>query len=265
MEVMEIRNIGTYFPVDADGYLINPASPDKIAEPWRALVDDVVTAYRRHYPETLVAVFVRGSVAKGTAIEDVSDVDTFAYVDLPEERISADWMDAAEAELLRAHPFAQGIELSVDPVCRKDEDRIMLLQSACVYGTDISHGMPRLRPGRDLAAHSLKLARRFGWLRSKLDRIEHDEAELKRGCVWLGKTLLRSGFELTMERSKTYTRDLYPCYETFSRYYPEKEPEMREVLRLTLNPVADRALLERLMDGLGAWLEEEAARVYPQA
>jgi uncharacterized protein len=73
---------------------------------------------------------------------------------------------------------------------------------------------------------------------------------------------LRSGFELTMNRSKRYTRDLYRCYETFAEYYPEKEPEMREVLCLALNPITNKEKLYELMTGLGGWLQEEARIQY---
>jgi len=71
------------------------------------------------------------------------------------------------------------------------------------------------------------------------------------------KGLLRVGFELTMERSQKYTRDLYRCYETFAEYYPEKEPEMREVLDLALNPTADKEKMKQIMENFGAWLLAE--------
>lgn len=256
---VKIQEIGAYFHIDQDGYLINPASIEKIQEEWKPLVEDIVSVYQQRLGDALHSVYIRGSVVKGGAIKGISDVDTFAYANLLREEIKTDWLDTAEKEVLNKYPFAQGIEFSIDPVTAAHEDRLMLMQSACIFGTDLTSTMPKLKPGKNMVVHALTLEKRYQWLRDKLETLE-DEEELRKGCLWLMKLFLRTGFELTMERSKTYTRDLYPCYKTFSEYYPEKESEMREVLKLALNPVADKEKLLFMMDGFGQWLEDEVEK-----
>lgn len=81
--------------------------------------------------------------------------------------------------------------------------------------------MPKLKVEKDLAIHSRNFHKRVDRYKERLAKEEVDE-ETKKSCVWFMKGLLRVGFEITMERSQKYTRDLYRCYETFSEYYPEK-------------------------------------------
>ena len=43
-----------------------------------------------------------------------------------------------------------------------------------------------------------------------------------------------------MVKEQRYTRDLYLCYESFAKHYPEKEREMYRALELAINPKTDR-------------------------
>jgi hypothetical protein len=61
-----------------------------------------------------------------------------------------------------------------------------------------------------------------------------------------------------MERDQTYTQDLYPSYEIFSEYYPEKQEEMRQVLELAVNFADDREKILEMIDGIGQWVVDEA-------
>ena len=257
--MIEIEKRGDYVNVDSDGYIINPASLTKIQPEWKPVIEDIVEQYKSTCGNALQAVFIRGSVAKGTAVMHLSDVDTFAYANLTRNEIPVDWMDEFEKKMVSTYPFVQNIELSIDPISEAYDDRIMLVQSVCVYGTDISQDMPKVRIGKDLITTASRLEERYAWLRAKLPTLD-DPEELKKGCTWLMKLFLRSGAEIVMDRSHLYARDLYPCYEIFSRYYPEKESEMRNILNLALNPIADKEFLENMMSDFGEWLRAEAAK-----
>jgi len=43
---IEIKPMGSYFEVDEEGYLINPASLNKVQEKWKPVLDDVVEVYK---------------------------------------------------------------------------------------------------------------------------------------------------------------------------------------------------------------------------
>ena len=75
------------------------------------------------------------------------------------------------------------------------------------------------------------------------------------------KGILRTSLEILIEKSGKYSRDLYPCYELFSEFYPDKESQMREVLYLALNPTDDVKKIEDIIDGIGMWLIHEIDEV----
>lgn len=252
---IKIEPRGSYFQTDEDGFLVNPASMQKVQEKWKPLIRDTVELYQLTYDEKLKNVYLRGSVAKGEAVDGVSDIDTFAYVDMSKSELKDVHVDRDRLKDLEAkYHFVEGIEVSVLPVAEIPDNYIILNQSLCVYGEPVE--VPRMKPGKAMAIHAPKFHTRMQWFREVLERDESEDAR-KRWCVWFMKGLLRVGFELTMERSQKYTRDLYLCYDTFAEYYPEKEPEMREVLDLALNPTADNAKMRRVMEGLGMWLMAE--------
>lgn len=252
---IKIESRGSYFQTDEDGFLVNPASREKIQKKWKPLIRDIVELYQLTYGEKLKNVYVRGSVAKGEAVDGVSDLDTFSYVDMPKDEakkksVGRDALRDIEAR----YPFAEGIEISILPIAEIPDNYVILNQSVCVYGKPVK--VPKMKPGKAMAIHAPKFHIRMQWFDEVLER-DDSEKERKRRCVWFMKGLLRVGFELTMERSQKYTRDLYRCYETFIEYYPEKEPEMREALELALNPIADRAEMRRVMNDVGTWLLAE--------
>jgi uncharacterized protein len=254
-----IREIGRFFDTDAEGYLVNPASKEKIQEEWLPVVLDIVEGYKAQYGDALHSVYVRGSVAKGDAVAGVSDIDTFAYVQLSRDKIETKWKTLFEQELMKKYPFVQGVELGVDPLETASEDRILLLQSACVFGNDLGSEMPKVKVGKDTLGHVYTFSGNLKWFDEWASKPQEKE-EIKKSCIWLMKRFLRTGLELTMERAGRYTRDLYPSYKLFSEYYPEKEKEMREALYLVLNPTDDIEVINKIRQDLGGWLEERAQK-----
>ena len=252
--MIEIQETGSYFNTDKEGFLINPASVDKIQEEWRPLVDAIVESYKSMYGDTLVSVYIRGSVGKGEAIKHVSDVDSFAYADVSKEEIDWDVLKKHEEQLVAQFPFTCGIEYEVDPIDVATKNQFFIGQAALVYGKDLL--TDKFKIGKDIMFHSKHPEK----VRA---RVEHNlgtddsEENIKAGCVWLCKQLLRSGIELCYERSGRYSRDLYRCWETFSEYYPEKAHDMKNVLHLALNPTGDKQEVLDLEEQWTQWLIEE--------
>lgn len=253
-----IKEIGSYFKVDEEGFLVNPASPEKIGNEWKPVVDDIVEAYKSHFGENLHSVYVRGSVAKGDAVSGISDIDTFGYANLPKDQIKTDWVSDFEKELKQKYPFVQGFEISVDPTEDAPNDRILLLQSACVFGTDLSKEMPKVKVGKETLGHVYSFRKNLAWFDEWAQKPQETE-EIRNSCTWLMKRFLRTGLELTMERAGLYTRDLYPSYKAFADYYPDKADEMKEALYLAINPTDDLDVIKKVRQGLGTWLEEQTA------
>lgn len=167
------------------------------------------------------------------------------------------------------YPFHTGIEMVFVPhskVCDEhDAPLIRFLiktQCLCIWGGDLALHLPRYRPGRAHAVHVFELKENVQKVINQLPNIENAET-VKERCQWIMKRLVRTGFELIMEQERSYTRDLYPCYIAFSRYFPNQAQQMRHALEWAVNPTENKMELIQFLDDFGAWLVTIVTETFP--
>lgn len=214
-----------YYPLDAEGYLVSLASRDKVQSPFHKLIDPVVSCYQKALGTALIGVYLRGSVATGTALKGISDFDAFALVSEEKLKKKVRWEDLELVEkerkqLEKKYSFVSQVEMAISTYKEADaslDPRVAIMmssQSICLWGRDILPDLPRLRPGPELSrnlswvyevAPALKSYRK-----GKLSLLRLDSAL---------KTLIRAAFERVMEREQSYTTDLYSCCLSFEKYY----------------------------------------------
>lgn len=262
-----IAPLGSYLKQDSRGFIINEASLEKIRPPWNEALEELKRAYRSNLKERLHSIYVRGSVPLGEAVEEVSDVDTFAliYPDGREfvlwERVS--WEDELWENIRERYSRVADIEAATatfdERLREKNPGLAMLIQtqSVCLYGQDISAGLGSFRPGPEMMLDYSRLRPTLYSFREKLkERGLATESE----CKSVLKRIIRAGFDLVMEREGRYTPALYLCYRSFAKYYPEREAEMRRALELYLNPPVQVEVLSAFVESFGRWLEQEVSR-----
>lgn len=269
----QILPLGDVLAVDAEGYLINPCRHSLIAPPWSAAVEALVAAYRYHLGARLHSVYLRGSVAKGGAIEGVADLDSFAVLHSEPEDTDDAWIAPLQARMAKEFPFHTGVEvtlLSHRTVCEDPKDWVwpflIKTQSLCLWGDDLAPSLPSYRPGPALAMHAPLLTADLKQFRAECPQGEDVEVaqDTRDWCQWIMKRVVRTGFELTMAQEQTYTRDLYPCYAAFARHYPEQAPQMRQALQWAIQPTDQKQPMQQFLDEFGAWLLGEVAVVLPR-
>jgi predicted nucleotidyltransferase len=256
-----IVRTGSYLRVDDDGIIIKSASLATIQSRWRAAIEMVVAAFVERYQTTLHSMYVRGSVAKGEAIDGRSDLDAVViFASNGNETIhERKWEDAVETALLAVHPFICKLDVHEYTLEEAMETRSLRIafrtQTVCVHGTDLAAHLPPLCIGWDAMSQAPTIQMEIADCIQGLGSGRH--VDVRACCAWIAKQILRAGFELVMERERRYTRDLYPCYESFVRHYPHKGPAMHKVLELAINPTADRdGLVQMLLEWL-VWLPDE--------
>ncbi|UAW64458.1 hypothetical protein KMZ15_01865 [Mycoavidus sp. HKI] len=261
----EIEPLGSFFSQTKDGYVINPASPERLVSPWLEALEEIRQIYIQKLGEQLHSVYVRGSVAFGTAIAGFSDLDSFCLVyprgtecviwqalpwsdDAPVQRLG--FPCAVEfVSVTFHHNFAR-----VNPIV----SMIIKTQSLCIHGPDIGPALPDCRPGLAMMMDAELLDRQLSAVEAELTSGRPVSPEQVQSLM---KRILRTGFELVMERENRYATSLYLLYMCFSRHYPEREADMRWVLETFLNPdVSPLQLRDRLTD-FGIWLRQEVASV----
>ena len=267
MAPTELKRIGTYLSTDEQGFLQSRADAANITGPWLAAVEAVKSAYLGHWPTDIHSVYVRGSVAKGLAVEGTSDIDSFAVLkpgyeqELSYEAIKA-WAEAVEKAVREDFSFVTGVEFSLE-LFEWAQDRgnvyalILKTEAVCVYGENLADRIAPYKPGSEMAFQTK-------YFRSHLETFlaeypEEPEAEKSEFLNWMLRRFLRLGMELVMVEEQRFTRDLYLCCESFAKHYPEKKLEMYRALELAINPVLGEAT-ETFVEEFGEWLAKEAER-----
>jgi hypothetical protein len=269
--VSPILPIGDVLPLDAEGYLVNPCRSELIVPPWSDAVAAIKAAYLQHLAEKMHSLYLRGSVAKGRAIAEVSDIDTFAVIFGERDQIDRSWVRAFQQYMAVQFPFQTGIEIGFVPyraVCdaygARGSRRMIKTQCICLWGEDLAPLIPPYKPGRALVGHAFGIKADIQLVVEQLPAIE-DIPTICRRCQWIMKRLLRTGFELVMEREQTYTRDLYPCYVAFSRHFPAQEQQMKHALEQAIVPSDTKEELVQFLHVFGSWMIAAVTEAFPPA
>ncbi len=259
----EIKSIGHLLSLDDQGNLLNDAHIDKIKSPWRDLVDAVQGACVEYFNQRLHSLYVRGSVANGTAELHIADLDCYCVlVDLATEADKA-WKKDIRHKLAKQYPFCTKVELVFIPFERllkssefEFERFVIRTQSACVWGEDLASQFGPYKVNEAIAFRSKVIKPDIdGTIETLLGTNAPERIKVK--CRWIMKRILRTGLELTFDQEHLYSRDLYVCYQIFSRKYPGQEPHMKRALDLAINPTSEAGVVIQFLRQFGSWLVSE--------
>lgn len=265
---MKILKNGTYLGTDKQGYFVNSLS-STVNEPWDKAVKMLVEECKEKLGDKLHSVYIRGSVASGRAVKGVSDIDSYVVVKGEPGKIDLDWTAQTREKVLNKFGFITKVELVfVNLENFSDQEKsfntsfFIKTQSICVYGENLQPSLPRYKPDKNLARklHGRWIDKNIRKAKEKIANTK-DEEEVKKWCTWIAKRIVRTGFALVIDKEKKYTRDLYLCYSDFSKYYSDKENEMKTALQWAVNPISDKNRILEFLESFGNWLIKENERV----
>jgi uncharacterized protein len=235
--MIQPQRIGKFLETDAAGYIRPDVSRALIGGKWEPLVD--LTAHALMGTGTVRAVYVRGSVPRGLALEDVSDLDVI-YISESEQ---AEAERGIQEQAREKFPFVPKIEFlrltdetfnRIVPPRRTPYFHMLLkTQSLFMAGSDVTRFITPFRPGPEMVSHAFGLPKTYAETLQRLhDDPPADETEIRQ---WFSRRLVRAGFEITLNRQLRFTRDLYLCWEQFAEFYPDYKTRMYEALVNSLN------------------------------
>ena len=263
--MIKIQKHGAILNIDKDGYLIPDVSLDKIVPPWDEAVNFIKEAYIKHLGKRLHSVYIRGSIARGLAIEGISDLDSFALLrgNPPKKKNELEWAEKVSEQYMKRFPFSARPEIwfnREEPFCKNLEEKWWLkLGAVCIYGENL---IPRIPPVKletivaKLKFQSDYISEIISYLHEGIE--DADPEQTKAYCTWICKRFLRAGMVLVVSRAKVFSRDLYYCYELFANFYPQQEATMRQALEYALNPTESKEILLPFVKRLGEFLSQEA-------
>ena len=258
----KITKSGVFLDTDEEGYLISDSSAGKIVPPWSEAVDFARKLEVLRLGDRLHSLYLRGSVARGRAILGRSDLDLFAVL-FDDEQSNAPppplW--SQNMEFRHKFPFVTNVESSNITLANVRGPFhyyrfVIKLSAVCIHGEDL---VPKIAPYKADAPIAEEWFRIFPHLIDKLvSDLEkaHEEVPKKNLCQDIMKAFLRAGFLLVMKRQNAYTRDLYPSYQCFSKFYPEREATMWRCLELAANPPADPQQFLTMVAEFAEWMRQ---------
>lgn len=255
----KIRKIGSVLKTDKDGFIINESSLDKIKSPWREAVEEIKKAYLDNLKDAVHSIYIRGSVARGVAIEGISDIDTLAIIT---KEIDRSWVRGVRTKLNKKFVFSTGIEFGFVNYNQLFEELfesrfLIKTQSVCIFGEDVSTKIEKFKADLNTSSQfNRKLKEVLNNAKNGISN-NPDKEDIREWCRWVAKRILRAGFVLVMDKEQVFTRDLYPCYEIFAKYYPQQASKMYTALELAINPIDDVKTIVSFIDDFGFWLEAE--------
>lgn len=266
MESRTIRPRFTKFSTDRDGFIHNICAIDKIETPWTEAVSDIVAAYRAN-DRHLRSVYIRGSVALGTAIPHLSDIDSFG-VTQSSAAPDVSWIGREEAAICAAHTAVAAVEfhlISHEELLKNRRASLFAkTQSVCVFGHDDAQYISPFRLGIEAFSHALTFSRErklvLQWIADSTNA--NDVTGLSRSIM---KRFLRAAFEISMEEEGYYSRELYLCCSVACKKWPEHSDDFSKALSISIYGSSDKDEVTALLSGVGNWLGSYIDNQYPNA
>lgn len=247
---------------DTEGSLINESAWENVSHDYHALTEEIKKVFREHLTESLHSVYLYGSVAKGKAKRSISDIDVLALTTKPiftnEEFIL---LQKSAEQLTKQFPLVSHVQLDVYPVANILQSRVfspvaftIVSEGVCIEGIDIGNNLPRAKPSIALANSELVQLEQN--LQEAIQKITSaaSSKEVWYWCKRIMKNILRDGFFLVMDKEQKFTSDITLSAQVFTKYYPEKTEDMRQVLELALKPSRDRGHVIDILNEFGTWM-----------
>ena len=252
----ELKNIGDFVTVDNNGYLVKTVSLYSLQEELRPLIRECTSIILSIIGSNTHSIYIRGSVAKGTFLAGISDLDVFI---VSREIINSDLLKKVAKsfyEINEGWKSVVGIEFSYMSASKlvKTKSPIYKYQTVCVYGDDLTPLMPSLRPGVDTTVHLLKIIDRVQESYPKVEEMTSQE-EIKSFSIWIAKSLIRSSHELVAQDLRRFARDIYPCLEGASHFYPEQRELLRRTALVAIFGTTDKKALLEIMHEMQDFIE----------
>jgi uncharacterized protein len=267
--VRQIVPSGSFFEVDADGCIVNPCATALVPKTLWPVVNAIIAEYDEVYGPELLAVYLRGSAPRGQYMPLVSDLDVVGVVRLEDDAYYQLWTDLgwddAKAKIRARFLDAPSLDFALAfynptfPDLYHPGIFVLKTQALCVWGEDITKAWPAFKIDSSIAFQHRWLVQDWETWKGEW-RGSQTTARKTAFLQSFAKTVLRAGFELVMEREGRYTVDLYPCWQAFSRHYPDQAHNMEAALLSYLNPTLPEHNHNTWMERLLPMLIEEAAK-----
>lgn len=247
--------------VDVDGYITTGADRANLRSPFLEVVDEIVAGSRARCRDDPV-LYVYGSVATGTAVDGVSDLDLLAVVTSAHDR---DALEGLARELSVTHRGVVrevGLAVTAPDEVFADSDEGLAWRcflkhyGVCVDGVDLASDLPRCRPSRALARGFAAGTETV--VQDVAGRLPEDsDAEVGVLARRAARRLLLAGAVAASIEADTWTTSRDRAVDLLADRHPRWGEELRRAAGWADPvhlPAVTRGDLDRFLDEFGGWI-----------
>lgn len=251
--MLELEPKGYILRVNEQGFFDNLFTWDIVSSQSQVILKQVVDMLLEEHKDNIDSIYVRGSFANNSRVDNYSDIDLIIIDIDPLVNLPSQFM-------YNNHTFRLDIELlSTEDILNRDKyfvtHFLLKTQSVCIYGNSILNDIPEFDASKETASH---FGRNIPQLIMKAKAVLLQKPEQLAGITqWIARAILRAGNALFLDKAKVYTRDLVYCYRYLIQYYPEYEPQLRVLVEQAITPTFTQEELLSFLDDFGLKFAEE--------
>jgi uncharacterized protein len=248
--------------LDENGFIIPEVSYENILPEYKGLIEASITALKSALPNLIHSIYAYGSVARGDAVREKSDMDLLVIFtrELTEaERSTLNKMlaglSAKYVSLVREVGVADcTYNEMLDAKNKYGWGAYLKTLCVCVDGEDLTKRFGKFKLSSDIA---------IGFngdidtdLQSTLLKIKDAETDEEAGKIaaTFARKLIRTCYSMVMTRAQVWTTKLGKQADVFIKYFPEKRAFVRTLQDWVVQPPHNRNDVVAVLESEGSWV-----------
>lgn len=253
-----VRAIGRFYQTDFSGNLINECAIGNVHPEFNSDIEQLTAICKEIAPPVnLHSLYLRGSVPRGLASPEHSDIDSFAILEADRDKCAVFQAKVRLGclSIKRKVDFCAFTLEDVETLPDWELAFVIKVHGLCIYGRDLIPLLHHYRPSKSIVAGYANIADAVSHARYSVLHMPESASHFYK---WIAKRYIRTGLALCIERDQRYSPDLWPCYCVFRDWYPDHAQDMHTALELAVNDSLDLTAGWSLLDGFGQWIVQEA-------
>jgi predicted nucleotidyltransferase len=229
----------------------NECAEEKISACYRPIIVEAIRAYQEIFAETVSNIRLMGSVARGEAILNQSDIDFMVILKFAPSREQQEQLRNRAANLLGAHPVVSKIDLDclfIDDIS-EFQKFVFCSDSISLWGQDRFREAPLKIDAKHLAA--LVTPDLKSLVPSYISSVEvadpNDRSKLMQWSRWCGKDVIKCLRGEAIVREEVYCRSILASHRQLQRCFPQHVELVDALLELYTNPKSQKEEILEIM------------------
>jgi len=249
--------------LDPQGFILTLPFAD-VQPAFQAVIDDALAHLSANYRDSLHSVYLYGSVASGSAVEEESDLDLCLIFRHSPDRAQQNSLAALKKALAVKHPVVSKVDFDIGTLdeARAPENSLswgfwLKHHCRCLYGQDLSVLFGLYRPSRALAwAINRDVTEVLSEYATRLSRASQpwQQRPLQRAAA---RKLIRATNMLRKDSDTDWPRSLEEHVERFVARYPAREAAMAFFFAESQAPRATAEAFILQLNDFRRWLTQQ--------